>query len=259
MLGSRRGVKVAESLYQDSVPDPNSGEGMGLFVRGGNPLFRNSHPTQAGGHSIMGESVYGIGGHHLVLSIAPDPDRANAPYLFVKKAPLSYARAISGSSLDQHELYVQSNLSTPLSDWYKDLNPLMRAEAARALLLYPLDTTATSQKWSCPMRRLSFWSGVDDDKFSPLSPSPPRAARLFGGTRNLNFNTRSHPTMLFESIHSYLPKLYTSNGFCICRTMTAICRRDKTVACGLHDTVASLQVKTPPPSVYNPSTISIQP
>jgi len=83
--------------------------------------------------------------------------------------------------------------------------------------LYPRQASSQhSSRWSCPLRRLSFWSKVDK-AFSPLVPSPSRSARLFGGPEhNMIHGTRSHPTQLFESLYDKLANVVTSNGFCFC-------------------------------------------
>lgn len=54
--------------------------------------------------------------------------------------------------------------------------------------------------------------------FSPLVPSPVRAARLFGedSGRDMLRGTRSHPTQLFASLYNRLANVLTSNGFCYC-------------------------------------------
>ena len=93
----------------------------------------------------------------------------------------------------------------------------MRAEQLRHQVdrLYPQQASARhSSKWSCPLRRLSFWSKVDRS-FSPLVPSPARNARLFGRPEhNMIHGTRSHPTQAFESLYDKLANVVTSKGFC---------------------------------------------
>jgi hypothetical protein len=42
---------------------------MGLFLNGGDLLYRNRRAANQEGHSILQEGVKGIGGHHLVLLI----------------------------------------------------------------------------------------------------------------------------------------------------------------------------------------------
>jgi hypothetical protein len=189
MLGSRRGAAVVGSLYGDSIPEIGTDEGMGLFLNGGDLLYRNRRAANQEGHSILQEGVKGIGGHHLVLSIKLDPDGGNKPYMIVQKAPLSYTRldrtTTPLNALNEKTLLEYSQQSGNLTDWYQDLDPIMRGEAARLLTLYPIAAQSTTHKWSCPMRRLSFWSNLKSTDpttgFSPVSPSPPRVGRLFGG------------------------------------------------------------------------------
>jgi hypothetical protein len=84
---------------------------------------------------------------------------------------------------------------------------------------------------------------VDDLAFSPLIPSPPRAARLFG---DMNLKSRSHPTMHFKTSNR-MPTIYTSNGFCFCVTGSDKCGVSETESpgklCGFTDTVKSLYDK----------------
>jgi hypothetical protein len=77
--------------------------------------------------------------------------------------------------------------------------------------------------------------------FSPLVPSPPRAARLFGGQRQMNFNTRSHPTMPFSTAKARMPDLYTSNGFCFCSGKLSNCYEARnTSTCSKMDNTRAL-------------------
>ena len=113
-----------------------------------------------------------------------------------------------------------SNTWGNLDGWLRNLPSTMRAEQAllRVDELHPsVARVLKSQKWSCPLRRLSFWTQVSYG-FSPLTPSPARSARIFGtdSSRNMLHGTRSHPTQKFASLFGRLADASTSNGFCFC-------------------------------------------
>ena len=79
--------------------------------------------------------------------------------------------------------------------WLLNLASTMRAEQITYQLdrLHPTTNAPTQTNaadWSCPLRRLSFWTKVAGN-FSPLAPSPARSARLFGNAdRNMLHGTR---------------------------------------------------------------------
>ena len=118
----------------------------------------------------------------------------------------------------------------------------MKSEQAKVDKLYPVPKAgASSQEWLCPLLRVSFWSKVTEN-FSPLSPSPVRAARLFGGaSHNMIYGTRSHPTQLFSSLYTRLGDVHTSNGFCYCLN-AAQCQVSHSAGndCTLLETLKSL-------------------
>jgi hypothetical protein len=90
------------------------------------------------------------------------------------------------------------------------------AAAAASSASASTTTTAAATKWSCPLRRLSFWTQVTTS-FSPLAPNPGRTARIFGNSaRRMTHGTRSHPTQEFDSLYNALADVSTSNGFCFC-------------------------------------------
>lgn len=155
--------------------------GSGLFIRGGNAVYRELKFSGTGDfHAIMRQSQDDIGGHHLNLVIRQDPDDQYKPFMYVEKAPLAYRRNFDSSeqrsSLSEETLLATGLLSTDTATWLGNLEPVMRSEEALAEKLYPISHRTLSQKWSCPMRRLAFWSKVVDDvDFSPLLPSPPRS------------------------------------------------------------------------------------
>jgi len=113
--------------------------------------------------------------------------------------------------------------------------------------LYPERALAQhSSRWSCPLRRMSFWSKVTQG-FSPLVPSPARSARLFGRAElNMLYGTRSHPTQLFNSLYDKLANVVTSNGFCYCVTWTdcQVLSSSSTGDCTLLDTIRSMYDQT---------------
>ena len=222
--------------------------GAGLFWQGGNPIYYTAKGTSEevarNVHAVLRGHLDDLGGHHLVLRIAKDASlhTNNQAFMHVHKAPLT---AASGNHDDVKALYAHSRVNSLLTTWgnldgwLRNLRGNMRAEQIlfRIDELYPItavpsssSSTATTTKmqeeekedpfasrWSCPLQRLSFWSKVTKD-FSPLVPSPVRAARLFGpsSSRNMLHGTRSHPTQLFSSLYDKLANVLTSNGFCYC-------------------------------------------
>jgi hypothetical protein len=263
MLGGRQGLTMQTSstdLYRDTTPKYTDVTlytvGMGLFVNGGNPIYRAEKTLDQDlqYHGIMKQNKNDIAGHHIVLKVMKDDQ--GTPYMLVDRIPLSYRRVlVSGAhtrvKLTERELLFESQNSSSThgnSGWLVDLQSTMRSEQDRVDKLYPRHVDGlTNKKWSCPLRRLAFWSQVvDDPDFSPLVPSPPRIERLFGSTTKMNFGTRSHPTMEFGTSNR-MPNIYTSNGFCFCVSNPSKCTvmggqdgKQDTQQCSIEDTIKSL-------------------
>lgn len=251
MLMGLQGVET-RSLYASQVlrhrTDQIARFGAGLFVHGGNPLYYTSKGTSddvAGQlHSVLRGHLDDLGGHHLVLKIFKE-SWTGEKLMRVERVPLTAAVILPKDSAKDpaNHLYTESMKSgrTPfqggsggqasttwgsLADgWLYNLAGTMRLEQTlnRVDVLYPEAAKAASSpyagtrnRWSCPLRRLSFWSRVTRG-FSPLVPSPARAARLFGGeAKNMIHGTRSHPTQMFGSLYDKLANILTPNGFCFC-------------------------------------------
>ncbi len=168
-----------------------------------------------------------LGGHHLVLKISKET-WSGIKYMRVDKAPLVAVNPVPDNgevdpAVNIYNRGVESLATTwgNLDGWLYNLAGNMRAEqtSMRVDALHPQQQLVPigSNKWSCPLRRMSFWSKVTES-FSPLLPSPGRTAKLFGEAsgRNMIHGTRSHPTQLFVSLYSKLANVMTSNGFCYC-------------------------------------------
>jgi hypothetical protein len=248
MLGGHSGTPVDSSLYSDSTPKYETllETGVGLFLQGGNAIYAHKAKLGTSLHGILKQSLDDIGGHHLVLVLEQNRDDSDRPHMFVEKTPLAYERDMDLSRNDrvvlaEEQLLTMSVKSLPTGDWLADLAAVMRSEQVIADRLYPIDTKVVSHKWSCPLRRLAFWSKVvDNEIFSPLVPSPVRSARLFGNNLNMNFKTRSHPTMTFSSASDRMSDVYTSNGFCFCVDSVLKCAQTESKDCGIKQTIRSL-------------------
>jgi hypothetical protein len=168
-----------------------------------------------------------LAGHHLVLKISKET-WSGIKYMRVDKAPLVAADTVPDNggidpAVNIYNRGVESLATTwgSVDGWLYNLAGNMRAEQSsmRVDELHPQqqEVRAGSNKWSCPLRRLSFWSRVTES-FSPLVPSPGRTAKLFGEAsgRNMLHGTRSHPVQMFSSLYSKLANVMTSNGFCYC-------------------------------------------
>lgn len=223
-------------LYQDATPlfrDSIIAEtGSGLFIKGGNPIYYTAKGTVEElknelMHTILRSHPDDLGGHHMVLRLLYDEENSKN-ILSVRRLPLTSLPESTydddRSSLDPVETVYDSSLLSSLSTvptlgWLSNLAGNMRYEQSAVDVLYPLPssiTSTTEKEWSCPLLRIAFWSQVVES-FSPLSPSPVRAARLFGGSSyNMIHGTRSHPTQMFSSLFSRLGNIHTSNGFCYC-------------------------------------------
>jgi hypothetical protein len=139
-----------------------------------------------------------LGGHHIVMKISTsttyfEPTGYNA-YMRVDRTPLmahmptdeAQSSSTDDPAVRVHKHSKQSVLTTweNIDGWLRNLESTMRAEQImhRVDALYPPTTGASATKnthWACPLKRLSFWTKVSTG-FSPLVPSPPRNARLFG-------------------------------------------------------------------------------
>ncbi len=186
-----------------------------------------------------------LAGHHIILRVTKDTDYSPTgfnKYMHVDRTPLTSTASLETmTSRDRStpadpavNVFKTTRTSTTtttaarpatattwgvLDGWLRNLASTMRAEQTTYKVdsLHPKSFDAThSSKWSCPLRRISFWTQVTRD-FSPLVPSPTRSARLFGNSaRDMTFGTRSHPTQRFSSLFNKLADVSTSNGFCFC-------------------------------------------
>lgn len=196
--------------YRDTIVAAQ--QGAGLFVRGGNPLYYTMKGTSEDVakevHSVLRGSLDDIGGDHLVLKVAVDENTLE-PYMYVHRIPLASNLDYSDirSGVDPIEVaYAWSLQSRRQSGgnhgWLSNLESEMRSEQKLVDELYPLlvssDQQQQQRRWECPLLRVAFWSKVTL-AFSPLIPSPVRAARLFGkegSGRDMLRGTRSHPTQV---------------------------------------------------------------
>lgn len=252
MLQNLKGRDVG-TLYTDQVLRHSnelvSRTGAGLFVHGGNPIYYTAKGTSediaAQVHSVLRGNLDDLGGHHIVLKIFKETWSGDK-YMKVDRTPLAAIDVPSSSGADDPAVYIYqqtlASLGTSLhpssttldlkdigSGWLYELQGRMKLEQGqyRVDKLYPVKSTVSSSstssssssgnRWSCPLRRLSFWSKVARE-FSPLLPSPARSNKLFGESsgRNMLFGTRSHPTQMFSSLYDTLANIITSNGFCFC-------------------------------------------
>jgi hypothetical protein len=165
-----------------------------------------------------------LAGHHLILKISKEA-WSGVRYMRVDRAPLTVSPLSAKTSTDPAvDTYLRGagSLATTwgiLDGWLYNLRGSMRSEQSyyRVDELHPMGSNRASNQWSCPLKRVSFWSRVAQG-FSPLVPSPGRNARLFGEAsgRNMLHGTRSHPTQMFASLYDKLANVVTSNGFCYC-------------------------------------------
>lgn len=203
-----------------------------------------------------------LAGHHVVLKVAKDvvysPSGFNQ-FMRVDRTPLvasSYATQDGTDPLIRvytdsvKERQSGAKIATTwglLDGWLRNLASNMRAEQIVHSVdeLHPLPSSSSpssSASWSCPLRRLSFWTKVTRS-FSPLVPSPPRSARLFGNEqRDMLYGTRSHPTQKFSSLYDMLADVSTSNGFCYCVNVRdcMVSSSDPQQTCTLLDTIRSM-------------------
>lgn len=260
----------ADLVYSEGDVGESSGilasAGQGLFLHGGNPLYYTTKGTEAdvarNVHSVLRQSLEDLGGHHVVFRTATDPISKHR-FLYVDRTPLaSIGWQAASPPMPAAYIYDQSLTSAqthePLAGstgggsggqgWLRNLPAQMRADEAAVQDLYPVynETTARSnRKWSCPLRRISFWTQVVGEVFNPVTPSPVRAQRLFGNDEvRMTFGTRAHPTQAFRSLTS-LANVYTSNGFCFCKDLgdCRVSTNDLNAPCSLHQTVQSLYDK----------------
>lgn len=252
MLGARKGNKVNDfmpsqrALYTTVVNSAAEDQsGRALFLHGGNPLYTegDAQSSDSGDkRAFLSSSDHELGGTHLVLKVTKNAK--GVPVMFVDKAPLACFNCTTPQSRVKNSM--SSNKTHGLFGWLKNLRVNILAEEATIDLLYPI--AKPSNVWSCPLRRIAFYSKVvDEPDFSPLVPNPLRAARLFNwDTNTMNFNSRSHPTQKHDTLRR-LPDIFTVNGFCMCPyvgagTPTASnCQFESTdLNCGYQATLSSI-------------------
>lgn len=209
-----------------------------------------------------------LAGHHVVLKVAEDSTYSSTgfnQFMRVDRAPLLATRATmidSNGDDPAVRVYMDSMPSSSkgvsksttwgvLDGWLRNLASNMRVEQAvhRVDELHPTAEGSGgggSRDWSCPLKRLSFWTKVSRS-FSPLVPSPARSARLFGNEkRNMLHGTRSHPTQKFASLYDRLADVSTSNGFCYCVDVedcmvpSSAASQGSNQTCTLLDTIRSM-------------------
>ena len=235
LLGSRHKdlYQDAETIYRDSIV---AEAGAGLFLNGGNPLYYTAKGTREEIanrvlHAVLRSHEDDLAGHHIVFKLEED-SFTGEPQMRIDKLPLvSQSATLDDSQADRDDIDPAENLfqasklsflpSSGNQGWLQNLEGTMRSEQTKVDTLYPLSSSSSSDEqqggdWSCPLLRVAFWSQVTEG-FSPLVPSPVRAARLFGTSQyNMLYGTRSHPTQEFRSLFSRLGNVHTSNGFCYC-------------------------------------------
>lgn len=240
MLMALEGQSVP-NLYASSIlrhrDDIVESAGAGLFFKGGNPVYYtakgSSEDVASQVHSVLRGSMQDVGGHHIVFKVFKEP-WTGTRFMRVDRAPLVAADIISSNGAEDPAVHMyrsslKSSTTMPvtkdgatgdsyrIAGWLSNLAGDMRLEqnAFRADALHPTSPKKTS--WSCPLRRMSFWSKVTGT-FSPLAPSPGRSGRIFGtdSGRDMQQGTRAHPTQRFSSLYPKLANVLTSNGFCVC-------------------------------------------
>lgn len=254
-----------KDLYSDTemmfLNEAVAQAGAGLFIKGGNPLYYTAKGTQEELarqiHAVLKSNLDDLGGHHVVLRVEEDAqDVDGKPLMSVHKLPLlsnpqALADASDRESEDPVEIMYAASADSALTSggndgWLTNLAGTMRSEQASVDQLYPPNVeqqqaaSAGVDAWSCPLLRIAFWSQVTQD-FSPLTPSPIRAARLFSGLE-MTHGTRSHPTQMFSSLYSRLGNIHTSNGFCYClnKEQCQVKHSALDSSCTLLETIRSL-------------------
>lgn len=189
------------------------------------------------------------GGHHIVFNTMSDKID-NEMYMAIDRVPLVSEKSNEKSNIYKHSR--NSAISHGNKGWRSNLKSDMVFEnraQSNVTRLYPTSKTTTYNSiWSCPLRRIGFWTKNKNTKFSPLVPSPTRNARLFrdmgqagtGTGTGMTYGTRSHPTQKFEYLEE-LATVITSNGFCFCKDI-GDCRKDiaSDATCSFKDTLKSL-------------------
>jgi hypothetical protein len=241
MLMDLQGASV-QSLYREH-PVRHSDEmvaklGAGLFMHGGNPVYYTAKGTQQdminAMHAVLRSNPDDLAGHHVVLKITKEA-WSGTRYMRVDRLPLvSHALATRASLAAGADPIMaifresmRSNATTwdNQNGWLLNLAGTMRMEQVSrgADRLHPSSTSSPSSAssagtahWSCPLRRISFWSRFSKS-FTPLAPVPGRTAKLFGASDlNMVHGTRAHPTQAMSSLYERLASVHTSNGFCFC-------------------------------------------
>ena len=265
MLMNLQGKDVS-SLYSSHVlrhrldGSPVASAGAGLFWHGGNPIYYTAKGTEddvaAQVHAVLRGHIDDLAGHHVVLKVSKERWTGHT-FMRVDRTPLAGLASFGGSSEDaavQAFKHAARSLATTWEvngGWLYNLAGTMRMEQTvlRVDELYPktagtysaVGSESIKNRWSCPLRRLSFWSKVTRE-FSPLVPSPARTARLFGEAsgRNMLHGTRSHPTQMFASLYDKLANVVTSNGFCFCVDWQDCQVLSTGKECTLLDTIRSM-------------------
>lgn len=184
------------SLYSDRPiihrDDDLAKAGKGLFVRGGNPMYYTTKGTESeiarNMHAVLKQSLEDLGGHHVIFKTSIDPETLE-PFMHIDRVPLTAAPINAKGSKPDPALFVYDSVFESFSThgefgWRSNLQANMVRETEDIRPLYPISTSDgdanQNRKWSCPLRRMAFWTKVVSD-FNPVVPSPIRASRLFGG------------------------------------------------------------------------------
>ena len=253
----RQGLTGSEinNLYRDDVLPHHTDTtlaalGKGLFVLGGNPIYYTTKGAEdeigRAIHSLLKQSPEDVGGHHVVFRTARDSVTGER-FMYVDRTPLVSVDEVPVEHNPHPAAYVYEK-STGSSQthgafgWRSNLRANMINEDDGDLrALYPAHNNATSnRKWSCPMRRIAFWTRLVSD-FNPKVPSPPRSRRMFGNSNvNMNYGTRSHPTQKFRTLER-VAEVFTSNGFCFCKDVgDCSVLHTSGSPCSLRETIYSL-------------------
>ncbi len=148
--------------------------------------------------AVLKSHLDDLGGHHIVMKVNSSTTYFESTgfntYMHVDRTPLTAYPPVDearSSSADDPAagVWKHSKLSIlttweNVNGWLRNLESTMRAEQIvhRVDALHPVNSGGATNRnthWSCPLKRLSFWTKVSTG-FSPLVPSPPRSARLFG-------------------------------------------------------------------------------
>jgi hypothetical protein len=234
LLGGYKGVPITD-LYNEinslCTEQPLCSTGMGLFVRGGNPLYSSGWQTLSENNKpgFMKVSPLDLGGHHIVLKISAQKgiyvDRVPLMHSYTRKSELAHTTAILKSQL--------SNKTHGDYGWLRSVRTAWEQESVKATTIR---TATRPGGWFCPLTLHSRWNALNRYQ-DTVVPSPSRSARLFA---NLTGGLSSHPTQPATILqNSRFAKIYTSNGYCLCNNASK-CQVPRDHAdCGLTDTISS--------------------